>query len=162
MRRKKRLEFLEIKRFGIKKRIAKTEQLISLPGNLSYKEVLPCSQYYDTKKMGYNSKNRLARLIFNRIIKIYIELFIEDLVYSLRAVKLHSSRYRMLFKIILNLNSDTSYLFDSNRMADNIYIKSKMSSFYNNEPYFLDILKGKKLKSKINQACSEGLRYRRQ
>ena len=97
-RAKKPYRLIKIKRLGLRPIIFPTD-LYVLPGKKKYSDVLKCAKHYDTKKLKCNSKERYARLLFYKIIKVYLELLIHDLIYSMKTVEIPFQKTKFFIKL---------------------------------------------------------------
>lgn len=139
--------------------LAFPSQLYLLNGEREYTNVLKCAKHYDTKKIGYNSKNRYARLLMIRIIRIYFELMFNDLLYSMRTVELPFKQTRFFLKLAIKKHSKYKFLYDSNLIGDNVCFKIFWYSPGTGNRFVANMIPTNSFKEKIKRAYRDGIRY---
>jgi hypothetical protein len=61
-------------------RITKTDKLNALPKGIAYRDFLPSTHYYNAYNSGYNSRNRMGKLLFGKIVNEFLNMQMEKLL----------------------------------------------------------------------------------
>jgi hypothetical protein len=150
----------ETRYLKIKKRIYPMKQhsdLFSIDDK-KYSDYLPTAKKYDTKKAGHNSKDRMALLMFKRVIAAYLKFFFEDLIYTGRTIKL-PVRESASIKLKLKCNTDYSFIEKPTTIHNHVIVEIYFyDKFYRTKLNIL-FFSTYKLRDIIVKAYREGTRY---
>lgn len=157
-RAKKPYRLIKIKRLGLRPIIFPTD-LYVLPGKKKYSDVLKCAKHYDTKKLKCNSKERYARLLFYKIIKVYLELLIHDLIYSMKTVEMPFQKTKFFIKLSIKKRSSYKFLFDRDCFNEHVAIRIFWYNIKTGKRHVANGIPSNKFKGMLKVAYDEGVRY---
>lgn len=127
-------------------------------GERKYSDYLHTAQKYDTRKAGYNSKDRMAKLLFKRIIDVYLRLFLRDLVNTGVSIKL-PTRELFSMKIELLESTDYSYLADSSLVHNHVILSIYFFDKYMRIRLYPRVYPTHKFRNMIVEAYRNGAKY---
>lgn len=127
-------------------------------GERKYSNYFHTAQKYDTQKTGYNSKDRMAKLLFARIIDVYLKLFLKELLETGVSIKL-PTRELFSMKIELLEKTDYSYLADSSLVHNHVILSIYFFDKYMRIKLYPRVYPTHKFRKMIVEAYKNGAKY---
>jgi len=146
-------------RVSTERLIATNEMLRKPPKDKGLKDYIKCVRHYSTKEKGYNCRNRLARSVFIKVIKVWLELKAEEMIYQRKSWRFPIKGFLLSVRIRKLLGSADTHLFDRSLIVENTIMISKFRNKYRKRKYLLKVLRGKVLNDKIIDATDSGVNY---
>lgn len=125
-----------------------------IPSGQKYRDILPVCKYYNAYNSGFNSRERMAKRLFNQIISTYIDLLVDDMCLYGKKVVLRGTRsiYMVCMGVKEPWMTDDEYV-------DKVFIKGYVKNHYKNEFDDLHITPSNFVKSKISSGVKQGVKY---
>jgi hypothetical protein len=150
-------EYSYLKLKGVNYPLALYTHLFTI-GERKYSDYFPTSQKYNTKKTGFNSKNRMGYLLFKRIIDVYLKLFFDELLSTGVTIKL-PIRELFSMKIQLLEKTDYSFLSDSSLIHNHVILSVYFFDKYMRIKLYPRIYPTHKFRNMIVEAYKNGTKY---
>ena len=125
-----------------------------IPSGQKYRDILPVCKYYNAYNSGYNSRERMAKKLFNQITKTYIDLLVDDMcLHGKRVVLKGSTSVYMICMGVKNPGmTDEEY-------AKKVFIKGFTANSFRKELHDLYIIPSNVVKAKIAEGIRQGVKY---
>ena len=125
-----------------------------IPSGQKYRDLLPVCKYYNAYNSGFNSRERMARKLFNRITKTYIDLLVDDMcLYGKKIVlKGSTSVYMMCMGVKEPWMTNEEY-------AEKVFVKGFTANSFRRELHDLHVIPSNFVKAKIAEGIRQGVKY---
>lgn len=133
--------------------------LFCLKDDKKYSDLLPSIKNYKTQLAGYNSKERMGRLLFIKIINAYLHFFMKDLLELGETMRIPCKNIFAMKIILLDQKKDFSYLYDANKIHKNVIINSYLYDKFNMVSYYMRVYGTNSFRQRIVDAYRNGTRY---
>jgi len=130
-----------------------------LYNGLKYVDILPSALHYDTKKNGYNPKERLAFHLFRKIINAYLKFLIRDIVEYGLCITLPCAGGLFKMKMVKMKNKNSTYSYCAEDSHKEVLLMSQYLSYFNGYLYKFICMPTNKFRDSIVLAYKNGTRY---